>query len=402
MAKNKTKKEPMFVMFAKTVLGLSAVAGFIVVSSVALYVFTRSFGTDNMSSDVAEIRGIEISSDARSILSADTKQAIFTIDDSNKYMKDSGYAYDSETFQDTNAKYAGDCFLSANLSSSGDRIVFSSGCLAGDLPQAWIGIYKLESKGPSDTFCKNNDKSSNFGLISSVRACISQPSFYFLIGGSGRNFVWSQDDKTITYEADLGLSGMTETRMIDSATGEILDIRPAKNDVLDWQTYRNEEYGFEAKYPKDWSKKDSPDNNAGILLLNSDREIVIGGAAPDDFFSSDGREMNPKYTNDWIGVQIDVYSKPINFNWSSWLKSNFSVVEKYESYQYEGLQGIRVTELNGLFYGEPNIFLEGEKIYNIRLYNDYSYNIARDSKRDDLALDYFDKILSTFKFTEPE
>ncbi len=154
------------------------------------------------------INKIEISADAKSILNADTKEVIFTINDTQKYLKDSGYFYNPDTFQTTNAKYEGDCFISVALSNSKDKIVFSSGCLPGDLPQAWIGVYDIPDVCAPTAYPGGE--------------CHPLEKIKFLIGGSGRNFVWSADDKTIAYEANLGLSGMTETRTIDSATGEIL------------------------------------------------------------------------------------------------------------------------------------------------------------------------------------
>ena len=156
----------------------------------------------------AQINAIEVSADSKAILNSETKAVIFSIADAQKYLKDSGYFYNPDTFQITNAKYAGDCFNGATLSSNKDRIVFSIGCLPGDLPQAWIGIYKF----PSD-YCPP-------GALCST----SLNPLRFLIGSSGKNFIWSAGDVAITYEADLGLSGLTETRTIDSKTGEIFNI----------------------------------------------------------------------------------------------------------------------------------------------------------------------------------
>jgi len=50
----------------------------------------------------------------------------------------------------------------------------------------------------------------------------SRPMIEFLAGGSGRSFVWSPGDKTITYEANLE-SGATETRTIDVTTKKVLE-----------------------------------------------------------------------------------------------------------------------------------------------------------------------------------
>lgn len=156
-----------------------------------------------------KINAIEISTDKRSVLAAETKEVLFTIDDAKKYLKNAGYEYNSDAFQTTNAKYEGDCFLSASLSNDKNRIVFSTGCLPGDLPQAWIGVY-------------TNFSTFNCALDASCKTAIDRVRF--LIGGSGRNFVWLSDDKVITYEADLGLSGLTETRTINSTTGEVIKL----------------------------------------------------------------------------------------------------------------------------------------------------------------------------------
>jgi hypothetical protein len=213
--------------------------------------FKRQMPAPNPTSTISRI---EISSDAKAILNVETKDVIFTIGDAQKYLKNSGYFYNPDTFQTTNAKYAGDCFLSAALSNNKDRIVFSTGCLPGDLPQAWVGIRSLIHYS-----CPPPAK------------CDIPPKFHFLTSGSGRNFTWSQDDKTITYEADLGLSGMTETKTIDSVTGEILGkkdltITELNNPISDWTTYKptiNPKYPskdllkFEFKYPSEWYYNES-------------------------------------------------------------------------------------------------------------------------------------------------
>lgn len=238
------------------------------------YLKTRS-GTLFPQPERREVSKIEISSDKKSILDAETKELIFAVQGTQVYLETSGYSYNPDTFQTTNAKYAGNCFSDASLSNNKDRIVFSSGCLSGDLPQAWIGVYEFPKSGfNTNTFCGYNNDSSSFGLIPSAHACISRAIFYFLTSGSGKNFTWSADDKTVTYEADLGLSGMAETRTIDSKTGEVTkrEIKPSA-DISSWLTYNStadaetyfEEYKI--KYPREIFSKPERAKGTGALSV---------------------------------------------------------------------------------------------------------------------------------------
>jgi len=221
------------------------------------------------------INAIEISTDQKSILNAKTKEVIFTIEDAKNYLKNSGYEYNPDTFQTTNDKYLGDCFGDAALSNNKDRIIFSTSCLPGDLPQAWIGIYYpsidyLNKNRSIELDCGYNYEPINFSFIPKASACVPSSPIKFLIAGSGKNFIWSQEDKAITYEANLGLSGLTEIRTIDSQAGNILKSRDKVREIL--QTAYNQETdnipgGILKKVPAEIKKKY---NKNGQIYLSID------------------------------------------------------------------------------------------------------------------------------------
>ncbi len=172
-----------------------------------------------------------------------------------------------------------------------------------------------------------------------------------------------------------------------------------REDVDQRKVYKNKEYGFELKYLEDWYQRDNY-QGTDIMLLNTDKEIVRGGLRPDDYWLSESPyRKNPKYTDNWIGIGINVYQKPTNFNWNNWIKNEFPVVEKYEVLDYSDLnsdlKGIKVEKLNGIFYGNPNVFLEeGNKIFNVRFFSAFPFDVDSD------GLNYFEQVISTLKFTE--
>ncbi|MDD3006329.1 MAG: hypothetical protein PHX30_01970 [Candidatus Pacebacteria bacterium] len=161
---------------------------------------------------------IRVSDDAKSVVDNSSGEVIFTIDEAKKFLKDNGYEYNPDTFQTGNAKYSGECFSAAVLSYNKREIVFSSSCLPGDLPEAWIGIYKISAA----TCSLNGMQTDSVGDVADdCGEGGTQTSFRFMTGGGGDSFIWSADDKAVVYSAYLGLTGNTEKRIINVETGEI-------------------------------------------------------------------------------------------------------------------------------------------------------------------------------------
>lgn len=309
-----------------------------------------------------QLNKIGISQDKKSILNVETKEVIFTIEDTKKYLKDSGYEYNPDTFQTTNAEYAGDCFEEAVLSNNKDKIVFSTSCISGDLPQAWVGVYNLPSYS-----CRK--------MVDGEKVCSRWPAelIKFLIGGSGRNFVWSPDDKTIAYEADLGLSGMTETRTIDSRTGEILETKPLDGgfwnsgnaDNSDWNVYSNPQTNFTFKYPKDWQVKDYEYKSAACQANSDCTGIwVIELKKPED-------------TKTLIAINLPQCSgfkndDLLGNNWICLFEENNETLEIYENIK-KSFQSLNISDWKT--YRNENYGYE-IKYPGTWLFNDFSEKIS--------------------------
>ena len=155
-----------------------------------------------------------------------------------------------------------------------------------------------------------------------------------------------------------------------------------ENETSDWQTYRNEEFGFEVKYPSYVSGI----NGYGKELLDEKSRIQL------TFSGFDFGDLDINHT---YNCRLFIRDKnSINAN---------SIINRLEKYDWENhfvpkeIDGSNVKMIQKDGYGTIGYYF-----VNVYFVDDnylYNFEISGEKYNKD-TIDYFEKILSTFKFIE--
>ncbi len=142
-------------------------------------------------------------------------------------------------------------------------------------------------------------------------------------------------------------------------------------DISDWKTYRNEEYGFEIKYPGDWRETKQKEgkflfefDNHGyfwIIISKNNKNLDIKGIK-EDFYK------NNEYSYQYI---------------DNFLELNNMHIYRQERYDFGVLEN---------FY-----ILNNDKSYLYLLNFEFNFNPTNENKKQH-TIKLIDNILNTFKF----
>jgi len=143
---------------------------------------------------------------------------------------------------------------------------------------------------------------------------------------------------------------------------------PPIDETADWKTYRNEEYGFEMKYPKDWTFKVTD---------------------PAYWCQITPRNYNCLAAFQIGGVHLVIYDNPNGYPAMEWLEEN----NPYNEYEYfisiaktikiGGQPGVKIEQTNGRLVTISYV-ARGEYCFRLN----------------DSGGEIFNQILSTFQFLE--
>ena len=146
----------------------------------------------------------------------------------------------------------------------------------------------------------------------------------------------------------------------EDGTNKAGELKEVADPTASWQTYRNEEFGFEVNYPNNWIVQTNEDGNSFSVLPSKDSEsylriapVSIGGITVLDGFVQDSLVFVGRESIEAVLLDEDGSS---------------------------GSREIRIVDLEGIPWGESNAIHYVSKPYDEELKNK------------------FEQILSTFKF----
>jgi len=182
-------------------------------------------------------------------------------------------------------------------------------------------------------------------------------------------------EKEISYTAPVSQSGIIEVFEENMKDGSEINkvIIPVVFedyiDISDWKVYRNEEYGFEVKYPNDWAISD---HSSGLLVLKNTQEKINSAQSFFVINIKENYEINPETS--------DITMEKIN-------------LDGRLGYKYFYQEGAGISEIVLIQSGRDTLELSSDY---------FASNGSNFNDRKIAIQGVINPILSTFKFIEKD
>jgi hypothetical protein len=203
------------------------------------------------------------------------------------------------------------------------------------------------------------------------------PFGMFLNKNNDYVFVWNQ--------AQYAANPQMEERMKEvQSIIKTFKFINSNNATSDWQTYRNDKYGFEFKYPKDWTVKFSNEsrqpggNFVNINIINNTLSSAI------------------------YNININIFNNNADLSSRDWFeKANAGFDYKITDVVFNGVPAVKESTETSSSYSiyinhDKNIFM----FDTTKNWNELSENLRQSMSYDKESENIRQQILSTFKFTK--
>ena len=166
----------------------------------------------------------------------------------------------------------------------------------------------------------------------------------------------------------------------DDVPDDVDDNNNSEIDISNWETYRNEEFGFEVKYPEDWTNV----NSESVILFSENGPI--------------GSRFG------FCATEKNVYGNPFWF--SIYCIPNIKNIKELEYFDfahsgdvvyYDDYSIVKVGHEEGFFEIKEK---SGHFIAYIKIRDDNYFQISYHDPEIDSLRSKTEQILSTFKFTK--